>query len=137
LKTLWLRAGLLVGAVYLVTGLVFASLAAAAPSQQLRVVWRVAAWGVSAVAFAAHIRYEQSRLQSTARTTALHVSLAVALGAFALAAAAIVRALVSAPGHPRRLLVALVAWPALTGVPAFLVAFAAAAGLALRRKPAP
>jgi hypothetical protein len=134
LKTLWLRAVLLVGAVYLVTGLVFAGLAAGAPSQQLRVFWRVVAWGISALAFGVHIAFDQFRLRSSAKITALHAALGVALGAFALAAAAIVRALVIAPGDPRRLLVALVAWPALTGVPAFLVAFAAAAGLSLRRR---
>jgi hypothetical protein len=137
LKTLWLRAVLLVGAVYLVTGLVFAAFAAAAPSQQLRIVWRLAAWGISAAAFAAHIRYEQSRLRSSLKTTASHTALAVALGAFGLAVGAIVHQLSAPSGQPGRVLVALLAWPILTGVPAFVVAFAAAAGLALRRKPAP
>lgn len=131
----WLRAVILVGAVYLVPGLIFAALAGAASSQEMRGIWRVSAWGISAVAFGAHIGYEQSRLRSSAKATALHASLAVALGAFGLAVAAIVRGLVAAPGHPRRLLVALVAWPLLTGVPAFVVAFVAAAGLALRRRP--
>jgi hypothetical protein len=121
---------LLVGAVYLVAGIGFGALAAAAPSHQLRVAWRLAAWLASAIAFAAHIGYEHVRRRSSPRTTALHVSLAVAAGAFALAMAANIHALRTASGNHRLLAIALVVWPVLGAVPAFVVALAAALELA-------
>jgi len=57
----------------------------------------------------------------------VHVALAVALGAFGLAVGAIVHSLsvVSTTEHRRLLLVALVVWPVMTGLPAFLVALGA------------
>src|SRR5437879_7907358 len=76
----WLRAVLFVGVVYLVAGLTFAALANRAASNQMRVAWRLAAWVISAAAFAAHIAYEHVRQRNSPGTTALHVSLAVALG---------------------------------------------------------
>src|SRR2546422_11369770 len=83
----WLRAVLLVGVVYLVTGITFAALTHGAGSNQMRVTWRFAAWVISAAAFAAHIGYEHVRLRSSPATAALHASSAVAMGAFALAGA--------------------------------------------------
>jgi hypothetical protein len=128
----WLRAVILVGVVYLVTGLTFAALAAA--SNQMRGTWRLAAWVMSAAAFAAHIGYEQVRLRSSPGTTALHASLAVALGAFGLAVAANVHAQTAAIPQ-RSIVLALVLWPVLTALPAFVVALALAAGLARMRPP--
>src|SRR5438034_10234174 len=81
----WFQTAILVAVVYLVAGIAFGALAGAAASHQMRVTWRLAAWVISAAAFAAHIGYEQVRLRSSPGTTALHASLAVALGAFALA----------------------------------------------------
>jgi hypothetical protein len=99
----------------------------------MRVTWRLAAWVISAAAFAAHIGYEHVRLRSSPGTTALHTSLAVALGAFALAVAANVHAQVVSSYRPSHA-VALVAWPVLTALPAFVVALAVAAGLAVARR---
>ena len=59
---------------------------------------------------------------------------AVAFGAFALALAANIHDLGSASGYRPRMLIALVAWPLLTGVPAFIVALVVAAGLGLKRR---
>jgi hypothetical protein len=121
----WVRAALLVGFVYLVVGRVFG-----APSSHVR-MWRLAAWVVSGAAFAAHIGYEHFRLRHSPRTTALHAALAVALGAFALAVAGGIHSLLTA--STIRLfswLLALVAWPLVTGVPAFLVALVASSVLA-------
>ena len=109
--------------VYLAVGITFAELG-----------WRLPAWFVSAVAFAVHIWYEHFRLRNSRHRTALHVSAAAALGAFGLAVAANVHELWANPGNHRSLLLlALVLWPILTAVPAFVVALAAAAGLARRR----
>jgi hypothetical protein len=118
---------LLVGVAYGVIGILFAALAGV---DHVR-LWRLAAWVVSAAVFAAHIGYEHYRLDSPPRATALHVAGAAALGALALALAANVHSL-SAAAHANqsRLLLALVAWPAITAVPAFFVALAVAAALA-------
>ena len=129
----WLRAVLFVGVVYLVAGLTFAALANRAASHQIRVTWRLAAWVISAAAFAAHIAYEHIRLRSSPGTTALHASLAAAIGAFALAVAANVHAQ-AASVHQHSHTLALLAWPVVTAVPAFVVALAAATGLALMRR---
>lgn len=123
----WLRAVVLVGVGYAIIGVAFAW-----PATHGH-VWRLAAWLVSAAAFAAHIGYERYALRNPPRRAALHVALAVALGAFGLAVGAIVHSLsvVSTTEHRRLLLVALVVWPVMTGLPAFLVALGA--GTVLRR----
>jgi len=119
----WLWVLMLFAFVYLAVGITFAELG-----------WRLPAWFVSAVAFAVHIWYEHFRLRNSRHRTALHVSAAAALGAFGLAVAANVHELWANPGNHRSLLLlALVLWPILTAVPAFVVALAAAAGLARRR----
>jgi hypothetical protein len=122
----WPQAVLLVGAVYLVAGMVAAQLSGSADSSQSRVAWRLAAWVISAIAFAWHIGYERFRLRSSPRTTAQHTSVAVGLGAFALAAAASVHAQMAHKHFPA---FALAVWPVMTAVPAFVVAFVAAAVL--------
>ena len=123
----WLRAVILFGTVYLVVGVAFPNPSAASERQ---FVWRLAAWLTCSVAFAIHIGLEHFRLRNSPRRTALHASVAVALGAFALAAAANIHALTAGTGNHGLLALALVIWPILTGVPAFVAAFAAAAGLA-------
>ncbi len=129
----WLWAVLFVAVVYLVAGITFAALAGQAASSQMRVTWRLAAWVISAAAFAAHIGYEHVWRRSSPRTTALHASLAAALGAFALAVAANVHAQATS-SHQHSHALALVLWPVMTGLPAFVVALAAAAGLAFSRR---
>ncbi|HET7452419.1 MAG TPA: hypothetical protein VFL12_06745, partial [Thermoanaerobaculia bacterium] len=74
------------------------------------------------------------RLRLGAKTAALHVAIAVALGALALAFRVTLRAAGAGAVRPT-MLIALVLWPLLTGVPAYLVALAAAAVLK-RRGPA-
>jgi len=123
----WIRGAILVGLVYVAAGVTFAALAGAAASAQLRVTWRAGAYVTSAVAFAAHIRYEYFRLRSSPLMTALHTSGGVALGAFGLAVAANIHARSAGSSHHRLLAIALVAWPLLTAVPAFVVALAATA----------
>src|SRR5260370_5260846 len=90
LRVPWVRAVLLVGVTYLAVGIIFATLAGWAASHQIRAAWRLAAWLISAAVFRVHVGHEQLQLRSPPRTTALHASLAVALGAGAVALAAIV-----------------------------------------------
>jgi hypothetical protein len=131
----WLRAALLFGIAYFVFGITFAALAGMAASNQMRVTWRLAAWLVSATAFAVHIACEHFRMRNSPSKTALHASLAAALGAFALAVTANVHAQCAAStSHQGLLAFALVAWPAVTAVPAFVVALTAAAVLARMRR---
>ena len=89
---------------------------------------------VSAVAYAAHIGYEHFRIRSSPRSTALHVAFGAAVGAFGLAVAAIVHSLLTGTGtgtgNLRLLRIALLIWPLITGVPAFVVALVLSAVLA-------
>jgi hypothetical protein len=122
-----MRAVALAGVLYCVAGIVFGALAGEAASHQVRVAWRWAAWAVSAVAFGAHIVYEQVRLRSPPRITAFHVSSAAALGAFGLAVAANLHAQTGPPQqHSLLLILSLAIWPVMTALPAFLVALVAA-----------
>jgi hypothetical protein len=120
----WFRAALLVGVVYLLVGRLFAL-----PATHLR-GWRLAAWVVSGAAYAAHIGYEHFRLRTSPRVTALHVALAVVIGAFGLAVTGMIHSLSSASAIRPAWLLALVLWPAVTAVPAFLVALLVGAALA-------
>ena len=80
-----------------------------------------------------HIGFEYFRLRNSPRRTALHVSLSVAVGAFSLAAAANIHALRTGTGNHRLLGLALLIWPIMIGVPAFVAALTVAAGLARMR----
>jgi hypothetical protein len=126
----WMRAVILVSIVYFVVGMVFAALANAAVSDQVRIRWRLAAWLASAAVYAAHIGYEHFWFGNSPRGTAWHAALAVALGAFLIAVAATVHKVMVVSHAPYwRFLLALVLWPMITALPAFLVALAAAAVL--------
>lgn len=122
----------LLGGVYFIVGVAFGELAKWAGSEQGQHRWRLTAWVVSAFVFAAHIAHEHFRLRSRATVLALHAALAAALGAFLLAAAATLHAMRLSSHAPYWLyLLALVLWPLMTGVPAFVVGFVGAKVLAL------
>jgi len=129
----WFAWALLAGTLYLIIGVGFAQLSV--PSVFF---WRLAAWMVSVVVYAAHIGYEHFRIRSSLRSTALHVAVGAAVGAFGLAAAAIVHSLLTGTGNLRLLRIALLIWPLITGAPAFVVALVLTVVLArlLRRRPA-
>ena len=107
-------------------GIGFGALAGEAAGDRMRVAWRLGAWLISGIAFAAHLIHDSSR-HASVLATAMHVALGVALGALGLVVAAIGHALTSGSGNLRLLGISLVAWPLLTGAPAFLVALALAA----------
>ena len=129
----WLGTAMLVGAIYLAVGVTASALGGAAASSPMRLVSRWSAFVASGVAFAAHTAYEHFRLCSKPRSTAWHTCVAVAFGAFALALAANIHHLGSASAYRPRMLIALVAWPLLTAVPAFVVALVVAAGLGMKQ----
>jgi hypothetical protein len=130
----WFRTAVLLGAVYFVFGVAFAAFASWSASNSMRETWNRLGFLASGVAFALHIGYEHFRLRNSPLITASHVSMAVALGAFALAVSANVHGYKVGSSNKRLLAFALVAWPAITAIPAFVVALVAAAGLALRRR---
>ena len=123
---------LLAAVVYGVIGVTFA-VPAHGSAFQVR-AWRLAAWVVSGVVFAAHIAYAHWRLRTTPAPTALQASLGAALGAFLLAAAATARAYQAGAGNLSSFRLALVAWPVVTFVPAFITAFIVTAVPGLRRR---
>ena len=127
----WVRTAVLLGIGYALVGIVFA-----VPTTHVQ-AWRLAAWVVSAIGYAAHIVYERVRLQNSPAPAALHVACAVALGAFGLAVGANIRSLSagSTSQHRQLLLLALGIWPVMTALPAFLVALSTSVVLtrALRR----
>jgi hypothetical protein len=110
-----------VGVGYAAVGVLFAL-----PASHVQ-VWRLAAWAVCGVVYAGHIIYERFRQRGNPAVAAWHVAVAVAIGACGLAVGAIVHSLLveSMGPHRQLLLLSLVLWPALTAVPAFVVAFAA------------
>jgi hypothetical protein len=115
----WVRTAVFLGIGYALVGIVFA-----VPATHVH-TWRLAAWVVSATGYAAHIAYERFRLQNSPGSAALHVALAVALGAFGLAVGANIHSLSagSTNQHRQLLLLSLAIWPVITALPAFLVAF--------------
>ena len=117
----WFGMATVIGALYCVIGIVFAL-----PSNQVR-MWRAAAWAAAAALYAAHIAYEHLRLHNSSRSTALHVAVAAAIGGFGLAVAAVIHSLFAPPNYTRwRFGIALVAWPIITALPAYIVALAVA-----------
>ncbi len=115
----WFGLALVAGAAYFAIGRLFAW-----PTDHVR-IWRLAAWGASAVVFALHVAYEHLRPRSTSRSAASHAAVAVAIGAFLLAFAGMLHAAKSGSGLRATWFLALVAWPAVTAVPAFCVAIVA------------
>ena len=130
----WFRIVIVLSVVYFAIGIAFGAFAGWSTSGQMRVAWRLLAFLTSAVAFAIHIAYERFRLRNRPLTTASHASMAVAIGAFALAVAANFHSWGVASSNRRLLALALVTFPAVTAVPAFVVALILAAGLTLRRR---
>ena len=116
-KPLWITTAILVGLVYCAIGILFA-----VPNTDVQ-AWRFAAWIMSAIVYSTHIWYEYFRLRNSAKSTALHVAIAVAIGGLGLAIGALVHSFFAPPNYSRwRFGLALVLWPILTGLPAFVVA---------------
>jgi hypothetical protein len=109
-----------VGLLYTLVGYGTGELARAFPP--MGNLWRFAGWALSFVVFGAHLWYERRRLAKPAMTAALHVAIAVALGAFVLAIVGPVRSHWGADDFAPAALLSLLLWPIVTAVPAFIVA---------------
>lgn len=130
----WFPMALIVGVLYFLFGVGFATLASWVTTNSGRVTWNRLGLLISAVAFALHIAYEHFRIRASPLLNATHVSTAVVLGAFALAVNANIHGYRVGSNNKRLLAFALVAWPAITAIPAFVVALTTAALLALKRR---
>ncbi len=126
----WLPAALLAAVIYVAVGIGFAFLDSFAGPFPFR-FWRLAAWLVSAIVFGAHLVYEQ-RSNSSPLRTALHVSTGAALGAFLLAVWVLAHGRMVDAHQSRLAPLALILFPLLAGLPAFVIALVAA-GLASKR----
>ena len=126
LRTRSLRMVLLLAAAYLFTGIVFAAFSDGARTNAMHLLWRRLAWLVSGVGFAVHILYGHFCLRNPPRATAMHASIAAALGAGGLALAANVHEWTTATTYRASIALSLLAWPLLTIIPAFVAAFVAA-----------
>ena len=124
---------LLASAAYVAIGVVTPFLVGDGTSPTRTTVWRVVAWVLSLAVFAAHITAARLRDQRSPVVSAVQVALAVALGAFVLAAGGPVRTYWGKPNSARVIVLSLVLWPVMTGLPAFAAAFAA--GHVIRRGP--
>ena len=118
----------LAAAAYVLIGTGTSMLSAAAPSVALGKGWRLAAWVLSVMVFSIHFAIERQHHQRPVRV-ATRVALAVAIGAFGVAALGPVRMHWGEPTRGKLVLLSLVAWPILTGVPAFVVALVGAVAL--------
>jgi hypothetical protein len=131
----WIPAALCAAVLYPAVGVTFTLLDRRAGPAPVR-PWRVAAWIAGGAVFAAHLLYEHLRRRSSPSTAALHAAAAVAAGAFLLAVWINLHRPPNEPGRQRSLVpLALVVFPAVTGIPAFLAGLVSVAALArLRRR---
>lgn len=128
-RHVWIRAAILTGVVYLIIGRVFAI------NHEVLRQWRLAAWILSAIAYAGHLWYEHNWLKSSVRAAAGHVALGVALGAFGIAVAGMIHSFNTGVGLRATWFLALLAFPAITAIPAWLVAIGVGAMLPRRSIP--
>lgn len=108
---------------YFAAGIIFGALAGAAGPTPARTLWRATAFLVSGVVYVAHLAAEWRSRRVLA--SSLHVALAVAIGAFALALSANIHSLFVASSNRLLLRASVLIWPVMTALPAFVVAFAA------------
>jgi hypothetical protein len=134
----WLFRAALFALAYVMIGLVTAELGGATATHHVQMAWRLAAWGLSLAVFVAQVLVERLRCDHANVRTALHTSIAVALAALVLAAAGPVWTH-RGTEEQRLALIALVAWPVITGLASFGAALVAAVVLGRvrgRAKPA-
>lgn len=124
----WVGVALGAAAFYPLIGVLFALPTRHPAAPTVVLAWRLAAWLASAVVFTLHLWFELRRRGTSTLPAAIHVAFAVAVGAFLLAVWILVRSHWMPSATPNRLApLALVLFPLITGLPAFLGALAAGA----------
>ena len=112
---------LLAGIAYILVGTATAAFAGMASSPSGVKGWRLVAWLLSLAVFSFHFVVERRRA-TRGVSLAVAVALGVAIGALGVAALGPVRSHWGDKSRLKLALLSLVAWPLLTGIPAFLVA---------------
>ena len=112
----------LVGAIYFAVGVLFSSFAAPSVLGHRVVTWRLIAWLISGDVFLWQIWGDRVHFGRTNLATAVNAAAAAAIGAFGLGARVAVHS-----AHPSPM--AMVLWPLVTAIPAFVVALVVAAVL--------
>ncbi len=130
------RTVLLASVAYIVVGMETAALAGMATSPTGVKAWRLVAWLLSLVVFGIHFKVARSRGMRRS-SVAAPVALAVAIGALGVAALGPVRGHWGEPHLFKLVLLSLIAWPVLAGVPAFVAALAIDAALMARASASP
>ena len=120
----WLFAALLAGLAYIVIGRWFPNPATNARN------WRLAAWAISGAVYVAHMWYEHFGRCSSPRTLAAHTATGVAIGGFGLAVFGLAHSVAQTSAVRPIWLISLVAWPAITAIPAYVVALVVALAVA-------
>ena len=116
---------------YVVIGVATADFAGGAATSQMRTAWRLAGWLLSLAVFLVHLGYEHVRTRNSNARGALRTASAVAIAALVLALVGPVRSHWTASDFGRAVILSVVLWPIVTGVPAFLVSLLG--GMVLRR----
>jgi hypothetical protein len=121
-----LRAWMLVlaSAGYIFAGAGTALFAGSASSAAAVKAWRLGSWLLSVLVFSCHFAAERHFRTRPVRSASV-LACAVALGACGVAALGPLRAHWGEPARFRLVLLSVVAWPLITGVPAFFVALIA------------
>jgi hypothetical protein len=134
-KQRWFKRALFFGLLYLAVGVGFPFLARSTSSDHVRMLVRLTAWSLSIAVFVAHHWYELVRVQNSILATALHATVGVASGSFALALWVVIRANASAVSTGYSVKLALLIWPTVTAAPAFIAGLIIAAAISrLRRR---
>jgi hypothetical protein len=124
----WVGVALGAAALYPLIGVLFALPTSQPAAPTVVLAWRLAAWLASAGVFMLHLWFELRRRGTSTLPAAIHVAFAVAVGAFLLAVWILVRAhWIHSATQSRLAPLALVLFPLVTGLPAFLGALAAGA----------
>jgi hypothetical protein len=114
-----------VGVAYVTIGVATAALSRTVGSATAASGWRLSAWGLSAAVFLCHAVLARPRAGSGIVSAATQVALAAGIGALLLAVVGPVRSHWAEPNRARLVLLSVIAWPLLTGLPAFAAALGA------------
>ena len=111
---------ILFGLIYLVIGIMSALITNPMESTGIQTALRLLALVLAIAVFVIHIRLELFQSNNSVLKVSLNAAIATALGTFLLAVLANIYSILTAADNKNSLPLALIAWPAVTGLLAFL-----------------
>jgi hypothetical protein len=108
------------GLIYLVIGILSALITNPMEPTGMQTSLRLLALALAIAAFVYHIRLELFKSNNSILRTALYAAIATAIGTFLLAVMANIHSILTAAENKDQLPLALIVWPAVTGLLAFL-----------------